>query len=279
MKRRNEANAIAALMGVMPFLTGCKYQEGGSPDDSTSSYKEVDFLLYSDSGKCPKLAVEHTKVEAFRGQVTYVNRSYEIVEEINRLCLHKLPEDRYFILVPPSTLVDTLRKRATVEFQTFIVPWIINTAASLRMDKYATVQYKGFSVLLQCGGSHPDINGTVGRIPGSPDDQANLAKQSLWHSIAHGLGKFPKYKELGYDTVLSLENISGAVHPSMLLEIEREQTKRSLISSLIDFIVVFASNEDRMIVGTVWKEREARFDLIPYNRRFHKVDGHWEPMG
>ena len=128
-----------------------------------------------------------------------------------------------------------------------------------------------------CSGSLPEINGTVGRMPGSPRNKEELVDQSLWYSIDHGLGKFPKYKQQGYDSVLILENISGAVHPSMLLDIENDPQRRALISALIDYIIVLVSIDDSMIVGNVWKEKLLRHSPVPFNRRFKNIDGKWIP--
>jgi len=278
IKRLNESNAVAALLEVMPFLTGCRYLNQGSPDESSSSDKEVDFIMTPETAAAPPVAIEHTKVEAFRGQLEYVNRSYDIVKQLDSRCRSLLPADRYFILVPPHALIKSLRKKSIGDFLEFIKPWVVDAAARLAIDEYETIDFKGYSVMLMCGGSHPEANGTVGRIPGSPEDHLDLAKESLWHAILHGLAKFPKYKAEGYDTVLSLEDISGAVHSSMLLDLHKDEDKKHLIDAMVDFIIVFAANEERMIVGSVWKERHQYFSPSPFNRRFQKFGAAWAPM-
>ena len=279
MKRQNEANAIEALLGIMPFVTGCRYQNLGSPDEANSTLKDVDFVLKAQADGKLDLAVEHTIVEAFRGQKEYVYRSYEIVQEVDRRCKGQLPADRFFGLVVPPSLVDSLRKRAIDIFLEAIVPWINETAKDLPIDEYRTMEYSEQDILLMCSGSLPEINGTIGRMPGSPKNQKELVDQSLWLSIDHGIGKFPKYKKIGYDTVLLLENISGRVHSSMLLDLENDLQKHAMISALIDYVIVLTSNEDRMIVGNVWKEKQQRYDPVPYNRRFRNENGKWIPYG
>jgi hypothetical protein len=273
----NESNALEALLGIIPAITGCNYSTGGSPDDIDSQNKEVDFILIPDSGSFPKLAIEHTVVEAYRGQKTYIDRSYKIVKEIDLKCKASLPSNRFFGLVLPPNLVDLLQRKEIDRFVEFITPWVIDTARLLKVDDYKATKYAGYEILLLCSGSIPEINGTVGRMPGSPKDQKDLVAQSLWLSIEHGIGKFLKYKQQGYDCVLALENISGIAHPSTLVEIAKDSQKRSFIE-LIDFVIVFASNDDRMIVGNVWKERQTLYDPVPFNRRFHKVGGKWSPL-
>lgn len=278
MKRQNEVNAMEALLQIMPFVTGMKYRYDRSPDDEISQKKEVDYVLTNQNKGQPSLAVEHTIVEAFRGQITYVNRSFAIVSGIAERCNGKLPLDRYYILSVSDALVESLRKRAIQRFIEIVTPWVIETAPTLRIDDFANFSYENSRVLLICGGSHPKANGTIGRIPRRPDDQKNRAVQSLWFAIEHGLNKFSQYKQNRYDTVLCLQDISGEIYPSTLSEIEDDPEKKDLITRLIDYIVVFASVDDRMIVGSVWKEHSLRFNLIPYNRRFDNQDGSWRPM-
>jgi hypothetical protein len=279
MKRQNEVNAIEALIGIMPFITGCNYQNLGSPDEANSSLKEVDFILKAQRDGKSNLAVEHTIVEAFPGQKEYVLRSYEIVQKVDLRCSGQLPSDRFFGLVIAPSLVDSLRKMAIDAFMETIVPWVTETAKDLPIDEYRTTKYSGQDVLLMCSGSLPEINGTIGRMPGSPRNQKELVNQSLWLSIEHGVGKFPKYKKSGHDTVLLLENISGRVHSSMLLDLENDPQKHAVISALIDYIVVLTSNNDKMIVGNVWKEKQKRYDPVPYNRKFRIENWKWIPSG
>jgi hypothetical protein len=277
MKRQNEANAVEALLDIMPFITGCRYVNLGSPDEENSTLKEVDFVLKAQMDGKPSLAVEHTIVEAFRGQKEYVYRSYEIVQEVDRRCKGQLPANRFFGLVIPPSLVDSLRKKAIEAFMEATVPWIVETARDLPIDEYRTMDYSEQDVLLMCSGSLPEINGTIGRMPGSPMNQKELVDQSLWLSIQHGLGKFPKYKRNDYDTVLLLENISGQIHHSMLLDLENDLQKHAMISALVDYIIVLTSNNDQMIVGNIWKEKQVRYDPVPYNRRFRNEDSKWIP--
>ena len=278
MKRQNEINAINALLEILPFFAGGRYVENGSPDENNSQCKNVDYVLAPCANNLPNLAVEHTRVEAFRGQMTYVNRSYDIVHEVDIKCQGQLPPDRYFILVVSHILVESLRKQAIKQFISFVVPWIVTTAQTLLIDNHKTTKYAEQDLLLMCGGSHPKVNGTIGRISNRPNNQEDLAKESLWFSIEHGLGKFSKYKRLGYDTVLSLEDISGAIRSSMLLEIDTDIQRKALISTLVDYLIVFASNEDKMIVANVWKEKQLRYNYIPFNRRFDRREGKWFPL-
>jgi len=277
VKHLNEFNAIEALLGTVPHILGCNYSQSGSPDEMDSTNKEVDFLLVPDEVGFPNLAVEHTVVEAFRGQRTYLQKSYEIVQTVDRKCKGLLAMDRFFGLVLLPNLVEKLRRKELNRFVDTIAPWVIDTAKTLAIDDYKITKYAEYEVVLLCSGSLDEANGTVGRMPGSPKNQKELVADSLWLSVEHGVAKFAKYKQLGYTCVLALENVSGLAHPSLLADFRNDPYKRSMIE-LIDYVIVFASNEDRMIVGSVWKEKTTVHVQVPFSRRFHKVQSKWTPF-
>ena len=278
MKRQNEINAVDALLQIMPFITGMDYCCERFPDDETSQRKEVDFILTNKCAGQISLAIEHTIVEAFRGQITYVNRSYNIVSEVAVRCNGKLPLDRYYYLVVPDELVGALHRQAILRFVDTVSLWVLKIAPTLQIDGHANMLYEDNSVLLVCGGSHVTANGTIGRIPGRPNDQESLAEKSLWFAIEHGLDKFSKYKDDGYETLLCLQDISGEVHPSMLIKIENDRERKALITGLIDYLIVFASVDDIMVVGNVWKEHDLLYNPSPFNRRFQNEKGVWLPL-
>jgi hypothetical protein len=154
--------------------------------------------------------------------------------------------------------------------------WVISIAATLSIDQHTRMDYRGHSVLLMCGGSHPMINGTVGRIPMRPENQADLQVTSLATAVDHSTAKFPTYKQQGYTTVLALENISGEFYSIAFMELD--DTRTELTNSLVDYILSFDSYQDRMIVCNVWKELDKWYWDVPYNRRFECTDGKWRPL-
>jgi len=193
MKKINEENACNAFLEIFPYITGVRYDKKESPDERNSNESDVDYLLTPRSSNLPLVAVEHTILESFKGEIRYLNRSYDIVKEIDSTCRGKLPKDRYFILVIPDTLVDILRKSSEkTQFVNDVCSWVVNEAKKLKYDDYTTQEYREHNIILMCGGSHPDINGTVGRIPMQPKHHVELRKERLWISISHGLEKFRK---------------------------------------------------------------------------------------
>lgn len=281
MKKINEENACNAFLEIFPYITGVWYNKEKSPDECNSNEPEVDYLLKPRNPNCPLVVVEHTILESFQDEIAYVNRSFDIVKEIDAICHGKLPEDRYFILMIPDILVDTLRKSAKkTKFFEDVYPWVLTEAYKLKNDDCTNKKYKEHDIILMCGGSNSDINGTVGRIPMQPKQHAKLREERLWISIKHGCDKFRKYKKDKpiHDTVLLLEDISGMFCVSALQGNQISNTRMRRVNSLVDYIVVFASHNNRMIVGNIWKEKQFWYAQIPYNRRFHEVEGKWKPL-
>jgi hypothetical protein len=278
MKKQNEETACEAFLQILCIITGVQYTKMGSPDEKVTHRRDVDYLLapYRSAGAI--VAVEHTRLESFEGQLTYVNRSYDIVEEINSKCKGKLPSDRYYILVVPPELVEALHKTNKKRFIDDYWPWVVDKVDSIRQDDNVSRTYGAHTVTLICGGSHPDINGSVGRIPGQPEQIDDLQEKRLWLAIWHGLSKFPRYKLEGYKTALLLEDVAGTFYSSALIRNRKSVLKRVFVRALVDYIVVFVSIRDRMIVGNVWKEGGLWYPQIPYSRRFSQKGGVWKAL-
>src|ERR1039457_1478623 len=149
MKRQNELNAADGIAQIFTDMTGTKYTVIGSPDEGTSSFKEVDFLLVPESSSSPRLAMEHTRVEAFAGQMTYVNRSYEIVSQVAAKCNGNRPSDRYYILVVTDLLVNALIKKAAIAcFVDSVSEWVMAAAPELHIDQHQKWHYMDNEVML-----------------------------------------------------------------------------------------------------------------------------------
>src|SRR4030042_2127412 len=136
MKKINEENACNAFIEIFYLLTGEAYDKTDCPDERNSPEPEVDFILRPRNAELPLLAVEHTILESFEGQIKYVKQSHELVQEVNVECQGKLPMDRYFELVLPSPLVESLEKSAKAKFIKDISPWVISEAQGMKRDDY-----------------------------------------------------------------------------------------------------------------------------------------------
>jgi len=112
--KENEINACNAFIEILKKIKGVAYEIVDFPEEKNRKTQDVEVILApkSENGQSPKIAVEHTIVEAHDKQLAYVNQSYDVVEKINMRCQGKLPIDHYFqLVIPPALIIDTSKKR------------------------------------------------------------------------------------------------------------------------------------------------------------------------
>jgi len=263
MKKSNEQNACDAFITILKSLTDIKYEKSESPDEVNRSTPDVDFILVSSSNKKDKIAIEHTIVESFDGQIGYVNRSYDIVDSINTGCKKRIPPDRYYFLAIPPIIADTLMGKNRERFISDLILWVTESAQKLLLvDSYIQTEYEGHKITLTCSGDTAQLNGNVWRISEEPENQKALQCERLGRAVRDKLPKLTKYKEKpGFKTALLLEDVAGTLRGNTLRDCEISLEE-------VDYIVVFVSNENRMIIGNVWKEESIWYSCVPGNRRF-----------
>lgn len=220
------------------------------------------------SDESDRIAVEHTVLESFEGQIGYVNRSYDVVGSINVGCGRKIPADRYFFLTIPPIIANSLVGKKRMRFVSKLSSWVAETAQRLPIDRYAQTDYEGHKITLMCCGSDGRMNGNVWRAPQQPENQGILQTQRLIRAIRDKLPKLRDYKKRGFKTALLLEDIAAI--PSTITKRGHGMSsdERSRVKNTVDYIVVLGSNKGRMIVGDVWKENSVWHLSIPYDRRF-----------
>jgi len=267
-KKPNELNARDAFITILRSLTGVEDWESESPDEVNRSTRDVDFLLSPSSHEPDrqndKIAVEHTIVESFDGQIRYVSRSYDIVDSINAGCRGRLPHDRYYILNIPPEIVDTLvTKRNREQFVSDLSCWVVETAPNLLLvEDWIQTVYEGHKITLSCGVDYERLNGNVGPIPQQPENQNALKRERLRRALEDKLPKFTKYKKPGFKTALLLENVAYFLDANTLKDCEINLEE-------VDYIVVFQSINERMITGNVLKEKSVWYLFVPYDKRFN----------
>ncbi|HEV2620187.1 MAG TPA: hypothetical protein VGU23_09655 [Acidobacteriaceae bacterium] len=267
--RLNELDACERFIEILRFLTGIEYVEFERPDEINRSTPDVELVLVSSSNKNDKIAVEHTKVETFDGQIEYLNRSWDIVGLVNAGCRGRTPSDRCYYLAVPPILVDSLvSKRSRKLFVSDISSWVVETAPKLLLpDSRAQKEYEGHKVTLTCIGDCGKFNGNVGRMPEEPENQKVLQGERLGRAVKTKISKLTKYKEQGFKTALLLEDVAGTLRGSALTGYQGLEE--------VDYIVVFVSNDDRMIIGNVWKEGPVWHSSVPSDRRFPRKPRNW----
>ncbi|MGA2093153.1 MAG: hypothetical protein ABSH16_07080 [Sedimentisphaerales bacterium] len=269
--KTNEINAITAFIEILRKIKGVEYKIGSFPEKENRNTQDVEVILVPKDKdvQSPKIAVEHTIVEAHEDQIAYVNQSYDLVMKINQKCQGKLPTNYHFqLVIPPALIVDTSNKSRD-QFVEGISNWVLDIAETLNANQWSSQLYNGHKVSLGCDKSISELNGKIGRYTTGPKEADKERQDRFRRAIEEKLPKLIKYKEKGCSTALLLEDISGRHSNSgdNLKELIPDKY-HSEFQSKIDYVVIFVSFEEEMIVGKVWKEGSQLYEEIPYNRRF-----------
>jgi hypothetical protein len=267
-KKPNELNARASFITILKSLTDIEYVPFGSPDEVNRRTKDIDFILASSSDESDKIAVEHTIVESFDHEIEYVNRWRDIVCSVNAVCRERIPPDRYYFLDAPPKIVDSLVGETRKQFVRDLSSWVVKTAPKLLVeDNYEQKEYEGHHIALTYRGDAAPLNGSVWGMLQVPENLKALQSERLGRAIRDKLPKLTKYKKKpGFKTALLLEDVAGTLYGTTLRGHEISLRE-------VDYIVVFVSNEDRMIIGNVWKEGPVWYSSVPGNKRFSRRHG------
>jgi len=268
MKKLNEENACKAFIEILRKITGVDYEKEYSPDEHSVASSDVDYILISKDGRSHRIAVEHTIVESFGKQIAYVNQSYDVVEQVNVQCQGKLPMDRYYFLIVLPPLIGSLKRNRKKKFVREISSWIYDIAKTLTEDQWSSRIYNDQDVTLMCGGSYPEMNGNVFRMPKQPMEVEKRKRERFRLAIKQKLPKLIKYKLKRITTSLLLEDIGGIFLNHQRRRTDLTITQRFLIFLLVDYVIILVSNNQRMVVGNVWKEKRRWYSTIPYDRKF-----------
>ncbi len=271
--KENEKNACDAFIKIFLKMKGIEYRIDEFPEEINRNSQDVEVILTpkDKNEQSPKIAVEHTIVEAHEKQIAYVNQSYDIVGKINQRCKGKLPTNCYFQLdIPPALVIGTSNKSRN-QFVEEISGWIPIVAQSLTINQQVLRLYNRHKVWLTCGGSSSRLNGKIGRRPTGPEEADKEKQNRFRRAIEEKLPKLIKYKDKGYTTALLLEDVSGNhSDPGNNLKKLIPNQYHSEFQSKIDYVVIFGSYEREMIIGNVWKEESQLYAEIPDNRRFYQ---------
>ena len=198
-KKENEINACKAFIEILKKIKGVEYIKKCMPDKSNSKTKDVDFILAPKDEDCqsPRIAVEHTIIEAHENQIRYVNHLYDIVTEIDRRCQEKLPADHYFALtIPPSLVRGTQEEinRLIGEMSDWVLD-IAKTSTISQFDqfrKWVSLPYNEDEVSLTCGNPFSKLNIKVGMMPTIPKEPEKERQNRFRRAIEEKLPKLIK---------------------------------------------------------------------------------------
>lgn len=270
-RKENEENACKAFIDILKKIKGVEYIIKCRPDESNRETKDVDFILVQKDEDCqsPTIAVEHTRVLAHEEQMAYANQLCIIEKKIDSGCQGKLPTDRCFGLTAPPSLIMEPSKKKRAEFVEKMISWIPCKAKTLTTRQESSESYNRHTVSLHCVGSCLELNGTVGMISERPEEAEKERQKEFHRAIEEKLPKLIKYKEKEYTTALLLEDVSSShTNPGDNLKDLIPNQCLSLFKSKIDYVIIFVSNQKKMIVGQVWKEKDKIYSTIPEDRRF-----------
>jgi hypothetical protein len=275
-KKENEINACNAFIEILRRIKGVEYHIDSYPEDENRNSPDVEVILAPKDEDCqsPKIAVEHTIVDAHENQIRYVNQLDDIVTEIDRRCQEKLPTDHYFALTIPPSLVSGTKKEIKQLIEE-MSDWILNIARTSSISqfdqfrKYVSRLYNGHEVWLTCGNPFSKLDIKVGMMPTRPKEIEKERQDRFRRAIEEKLPKLIKYKEKKYTTALLLEDVSfsHALPKDDWKDLIPNQY-HSEFQLKIDYVVIFVSNKKKMIVGNVWKEGSQIYAEIPDNRKF-----------
>ena len=269
--RKNADNACEAFIKIIEEIKGVTYTIVCRPEEKNRNTQDVDFILApeGENGRSPKIAVEHTIIEAHENQFLYANQFCNIVKEIDRKCQGKLPIDYYFSIEAPPSLIVGMSKKNIEQFVEEMASWIHNVAKSLTTNQRISQLYNNQKVSLWCPGSNVKFNGTVAMMSLRPEDAEKESRDRFRRAIEEKLPKLITYKEKGFTTALLLEDVSFS-HSNLgdnLKDLIPHQYL-SEFQSKIDYVVILVSQKEKMFLGRVWKKDSQLYSEIPENRRF-----------
>ena len=269
--KNNEENACKAFIKILEEIKGVIYEIVSLPEEENRTTQDVEAILApkEEDAQSPRIAVEHTIVEAHEKQKDYVHQLDGIEKEIGQRCQGKLPTDYCFSLSAPPSLIAGMNKKRRARFVEEISGWITNVAKSLTKDQRSSRLYNEHEVSLWCVGPCSGLNGTVGMTSTRPGNAKKERQDRFGRAIEEKLPKLIKYKEKGFAIALLLEDVSAVyTNPRDNLKYVISHQYHSELQSKIDYIVIFVSQRKKMFLGLVWKEESLWYSEIPENRIF-----------
>ncbi len=272
MLKKNEKNACDSFVYVLKKI-GLKYKDGEEVKNSRT--KDVEMILSPEdkNKRYPKIAIEHTIIEAHNNQKLYVKQLSDIENEISRKCQGKLPADRLFSLIVPPNLITGKKRECRSQFIEKMTNWIPTVAGNLEVDAQSIQLYKEHKIALWCFSRNIErLDQNIFMTPTRPENGEEEIRSRFRRAVTEKIPKLIKYKEKeeSYDTALLFEDVSFSYCSSNHSWIDLIPDEYRPQIKLIDFIVTFVSIENRMSIGFVWKEKSqlySRISEIPDDRK------------
>ena len=254
----HENVAIAAVIEIIKRRTARSYWIECRPDEKNRNSKDIDFILSSEQG--PNLAVEHTTVESFDNQRGFGQLVVQFVGRIEEQFRPFLLPDTYHYLTIPTDFVPRTTKSEQQRAISQIVTWMQNVMHELEPHgKRVSLDLMDgqFRVWFGRGGNHVKLNGRLHPRQMAPPNLEEQRPIRLKRALSDKLPKLLKYKTVGYETLLVLDDVDMALSNNVLVE----ETITDLCSRHSfdppDHIYQLTSFGDEIVEGWIIKERDS----------------------
>jgi hypothetical protein len=181
-----EDNIIKALIEIILRREGVRFKIESEPEKINRKTKDIEAILVSNNRR---IAVEHTRIESFKNQISNVHRLIPARTRIENELRGRVPDDRYFVLTLPVEYLNLGEKRT----------------AKL------TLPDADQNVCLECRWSSNKLNGTVITSLFAPKSLNQKRSERYEKIFSDKLPKLHLYEERKCETVLALEDIDMAL--------------------------------------------------------------------
>jgi len=267
LKKENEINALEATFAILQkyYHISDPITEKRYPDEESSNKKDIDCVARIGN---KKVAIEHTIIEIYDGQIEYTYNSFDFIQQINTDIKELLPKDRYYeALIQPSLIVGKGKK----ELKTLagsIKAELIKNITTLEIGNSIRILHNGEEVVIYCQNYEGLERGMLYRAPTLPTKDFELKhRKRIARLLNDKLYKLIRYKLKGCITILTIEDISGR-HMQGIKKDDVCLIHKLMILFFVNIGIVLVSNNKKMIVGNVWKDTNKWYQNIPMRNRF-----------
>jgi hypothetical protein len=234
------------------------------PDADNRETQDIDRLL---TNRSRRIAIEHSAVETYTGQLRYVNGSYDFIAAVSDSLSGKLKDDRSYVVVIPTELIIGDEKPKRNKLAKAIQDEILRNVETLDVDSDHSFSFNGSRITLYCERLDALEKGKVFRANTVPrDDLDKLFAVRIRELFNKKIPKLIKYKMTGAKTFLVVEDVgwkTGHGFPKKYI---------GLMNALrcwlfIDIIAFVRTNSGSVIYCNFWKFGMEWPKSIPENRR------------
>ena len=271
LKKKNEIHALESVVTLfrhLGILSGDP-ERILYPDEENSTSEDIDCIVELNR---QRIAIEHSVIEYYPGQLVYANNSFEFMNEINDLVGGILSNDLHYILLIDPYLIIDKRKPEMKKLAIKIQEEFIANIDIIGIEKMHVFFYNNLPVSIFCDSIDGIQNGKVYRAQTSPSVNLEIkTTERVRVFFEKKLPKLIRYRLKGYSTLLVIEDISGR----FMTQIDRKMIGlwnwlRCFL--FVDYIIIFVSINNQMVVANLWKKKYHWPKFTPMERRFSMKD-------